>query len=343
MKRILFLLVGILVSIVSLYFAFQGFDLGALWDAMGRVQIPFFLLLIVPYILTFMTKVWRWRTMFHPDESLVPTSLLFSALMISYIPLPFRAGEVARAVVTSRRSGIPAPRVFSTILVEKVLDVLALLLLLGISLPFISLTSDMQQMQSSAISLGVLVLALALVLLVFILKPDFALKIVHVVAARLPARLGPRIETATEHALQGLAPLSNPSVALRLGLWSIATWSVNAVTVYLMLRAFNVDLLPFAATVLVVTSNLSMVIPAAPGSVGTFELAVVTVLKLFGIEETRAQTFAIVYHFVGLVPVALLGVLAAIQQGAGMAAFRAEEAAAETPVLVPAPTRDDQC
>ncbi len=68
MKRILFLLVGILVSVVSLYFAFQGFDLGALWEAMGRVQLPYFLLLIVPYILTFMTKVWRWRTMFHPDE-----------------------------------------------------------------------------------------------------------------------------------------------------------------------------------------------------------------------------------------------------------------------------------
>ena len=343
MKRILFLLVGILVSVVSLYFAFQGFDLGALWDAMGRVQLPYFLLLIVPYILTFMTKVWRWRTMFHPDESRVPAGLLFSALMISYIPLPFRAGEVARGVIVSRRSGVPAPRVFSTIVVEKVLDVLTLLLLLGISLPFIGFTSEMQDMQGSAVSLGVVVLAVALVLLVFILKPGIALGFVHFIAARLPARLGPRIESATEHALQGLVPLSNPSVALRLGAWSLATWGINAVTVYLMLQAFNVDLLPFASNVLLVTSNLSMVIPAAPGSVGTFELAVVTVLKLFGIDETRAQTFAIVYHFVGLVPVALLGVLAAIQQGTGMAAFRAKEAVAEPPVLRPAPTRDEQC
>ena len=342
MKRILFLLVGILVSVVSLYFAFQGFDLGALWEAMGRVQLPYFLLLIVPYVLTFMTKIWRWRTMFHPDENRVPTGLLFSALMISYIPLPFRAGEVARAVITSRRSGIPAPRVFSTILVEKVLDVLTLLLLLGISLPFIAFTPEMRDMQGSAVSLGASVLAVALVLLVFILKPDIALKIVHLIAARLPTRLGPRIESATEHALQGLAPLSNPSVALRLGLWSLATWGINAVTVYLMLQAFNVDLLPFASNVLLVTSNLSMVIPAAPGSVGTFELAVVTVLKLFGIDETRSQMFAIVYHFVGLVPVALLGVFAAIQQGIGMAAFRAKEVA-EPPVLMPAHTRDEQC
>src|SRR5688572_5374051 len=187
MKRILFLLIGILVSVVSLYFAFQGFDLGALWEAMGRVQLPFFLLMIVPYILTFMTKVWRWRTMFHPDEKRVPTWLLFSALMISYIPLPFRAGEVARAVITSRRSGIPVPRVLSTILVEKVLDVLTLLLLLGISLPFIGFTSEMRDMQGSAVSLGAVVLAVALVLLVFILKPGIALRLVHFVAARLPA------------------------------------------------------------------------------------------------------------------------------------------------------------
>ena len=77
--------------------------------------------MIVPYVITFMAKVWRWRVMFHPDEKRVSHSMLFGALMISYVPLPFRAGEVARGVVASTRSGIPAARVFSTIVVEKVL------------------------------------------------------------------------------------------------------------------------------------------------------------------------------------------------------------------------------
>jgi uncharacterized protein (TIRG00374 family) len=321
-KRLIFLLIGILISVVSLYFAFKDFDLGQVWDAIGRVRLEFFLLLIVPYIATFMTKVWRWRVMFHPDEQRVSQSLLFSALMISYIPLPFRAGEVARGVVASTRSGIPAPRVFSTIVVEKVLDILTLLLFLGISLPFVSLP---RELQGPAILLGGVVLVMTLVLLALVLRPRLARRVIHAIAARLPARFGPRIETAGDQVLQGLAPLSNPPIALRLGMWSLATWIVNIFAVYLMMLAFNVTVTPMAAVVLVVVTNLSMAIPSAPGYVGPFEFAVVSVLGLLNVPTAQAQTFALIYHFVGLVPVAVMGVIAAIQQGVGMAAFRRAE------------------
>ena len=108
--------------------------------------------------------------------------------MISYVPLPFRAGEVARGVVASTRSGIPAARVFSTIVVEKVLDILTLLLFLGISLPFVGLPKELQ---GPAILLGVGVLALTVVIMVLVLKPNLARTLIHVLAGRLPARLGP--------------------------------------------------------------------------------------------------------------------------------------------------------
>ena len=64
-KRIIFLLIGVLISVVSLYLAFKDFDLGQVWDAIGRVRLEFFLIMVVPYMLTFMTKVWRWRVMFN--------------------------------------------------------------------------------------------------------------------------------------------------------------------------------------------------------------------------------------------------------------------------------------
>jgi len=318
-KRIIFLTIGLLISVVALYFAFRDFDLGKVWEAVGNVRLEYFLLMVIPYILTFMTKVWRWRLMFHPDEKQAPQSILFGALMISYIPLPFRAGEVARGIVASNRTGIPAPRVFSTIVVEKVLDVLALLFFLGISLPFVGLPKELQ---GPAIVLGAGVLALTVMILALVLRPDLARKFIHVMARRLPPRFGPRIETAGDQVLQGLTPLSNPPIAFRLGLWSIATWGVNMVTVYLMLLAFNVVVTPMAAVVLVVVTNLSMAIPSAPGYVGPFEFAVVSVLSILNVPLAEAQSFALIYHFVGLVPVALLGVFAAIQLGVGMSTFQ---------------------
>ena len=277
--------------------------------------------MLVPYVLTFMTKVWRWRVLFHPDEDRFSTGLLFASLMLSYIPLPFRAGEVARGWLASARSGVPAPRVFSTIVLEKVLDVLTLLLFLGISLPFVGLPKSMQ---ASATALAAVFLIVALTILGFAFKPNIARKLAHQVAVRLPSRAGTRLEAMTDQVLLGLIPLSDPPVALRFGLWSVATWAVNAVAIYCLLLAFNVTVTPMAAVTLVVATNLGMAVPSAPGYVGTFELVVATVLGILGVQSETARSFALVYHFVGLVPVAAIGVVCAIQQGVGLAAFRGE-------------------
>jgi uncharacterized protein (TIRG00374 family) len=322
-KRILLLGIGILISVVALYFAFRDIDFGEVWDAFLKVRLEYVLLLVVPYIITFMTKIWRWRAMFHPDEARARLSILFSALMISYIPLPFRAGEVARAVVTRARTGIALPRIFSTIVVEKVLDVLTLLLMLGVSLPFVALPDELR---GAAMLVGVGVAAIALVMLALVLRPEWGRKVSRFAAGFLPAGLRPRVATATEHVLEGIAPLSRPAIAARLGLWSLATWGVNAVTVYLMLLAFNLNVSPFAAVVIVVVTNLSMAVPAAPGYIGTFEAAVIAVLTILGVDKAQAGSFALFYHVAGLLPVALLGVISAIGMGVGMAVFRQDKA-----------------
>src|SRR5436190_12583323 len=319
MKRIAVLVLGVVISVVSLYYALKGFDLNHIWDSMRNVQVGFFLLMIVPYILTFMTKVWRWRVLLHPDGVRISTSFLLAAIMIQYIPLPFRAGELGRIAVTTVKTGIPAPRVVSTVLVEKVLDVLTLLLMLGIALPFVTLP---EAMKGSATTAGAGFLGVALALLLLVLKPDIAKKLVWLVASRLPAHLGPRIDVITDHALEGLAPMSNPRLATKVVLWSLATWGVNAVTIYFLMRSFNVDATPMAAVTVMVAANLGMAVPSAPGYVGPFEFAVVTALTVLGVAQIPAQTFAIIYHFIALVPVATLGIIAALQQGVGITAFR---------------------
>ncbi len=324
MRRILFLLIGLIISVGALYFAFQGFDLRDVWDAMGRVRLPFFLLMLIPYVLTFLVKVWRWQVLFYPDEQRTPFRILFPTLMISYVPLPFRLGEVARGAAASARSGIPAARVYSTIFVEKVLDVLTLLLLLSISLPFVELPDT--SWRGSLILLGTGVLVLVLAMLFFVLRPELARNVVSFLCRPLPVRFGNRLLQITDNVLEGLAPLAIPSVAMRVGFWSLATWLVNMLTVYLEMLAFNITATPATAAVLVVATNLVMVVPAAPGYVGTFEATVVGVLVAFGQPADTSQAFAIIYHFVGLVPVVVIGVVAVLQQGISFAVLGAGDA-----------------
>jgi uncharacterized protein (TIRG00374 family) len=342
MRRILILVLGVIISVGALLFAFQGFDMGDVWEAMSNVRWPFFLLMLVPYVFTFLTKVWRWQTLFYPDQDLVPFRIALPTLMISYVPLPFRLGEVARGVALSARTGIPAARVFSTIFVEKVLDVLTLLLLLGVSLPFVDLPNDASSRGSLAL-IGVLVIALVAMMLFFVMRPNMARGLISLVSRPLPERFGNRLLDITDNVLKGLAPLAVPSIALRVGLWSLATWLVNIVTIYLEMLAFNIDTSPVVAVVLVVATNLSMAIPAAPGYIGTFEAAVVGVLVALGQPLDSSQAFAIIYHFVGLVPVAIIGVIAAVQQGINFASLNSGDQGRTTKddgAVVPAPIQN---
>jgi glycosyltransferase 2 family protein len=340
LRRILFLAIGLVISVGALYFAFQGFDLGGVWDAMGRVRLPFFLLMLVPYVLTFLTKVWRWQTLFYPDQKRAPFRVLFPTLMLSYVPLPFRLGEVARGVAASARTGVPIARVFSTIFVEKVLDVLTLLLLLGVSLPFVELSGDTSN-RGSLILVGVVVLLLVAAMIFFVLRPDVARSLVQLLSRPFPERVGKRLLEVADNVLDGLAPLADPSIALRVGLWSLATWLVNSVTVYLELLAFNMAVTPAAAVLLVVGTNLSMAVPAAPGYIGTFEVAVVGVLVALGQPVESSQAFAIIYHFVGLVPVAVIGVIAALQQGINFASLSSSDQTPPANAPTPNPQRPE--
>ncbi len=307
--------------------------MGAVWVALGKVRLPFFLLMLVPYVLTFLSKVWRWQILFYPDQARAPFRILFPTLMISYVPLPFRLGEVARGAAASARTGIPVARVFSTIFVEKVLDVLTLLLLLGVSLPFVALPDSSGR--GSLILVGVVALGLVGVMLLFVMRPDIARSLVKLLARPLPARFGNHLLEITDNVLAGLSPLANPSVALRVGLWSLATWGVNIVTVYFEMLAFNIEATPVMAAVLVVATNLSMAIPAAPGYVGTFEAAVVGALVAMGQPVASSQAFAIIYHFVGLVPVAVIGAITALQQGVNFATLGTAPVSAESTPLNP--------
>jgi glycosyltransferase 2 family protein len=328
MKRAVVLVVGVAISVVALWWAFKDFDLEAVWQTMLSVRLPYFLLLIVPYTLTFLTKVWRWQVLFHPDERRTPFRVLFPSLMISYIPLPFRLGEVARGVVAGRRTGLPVARVFSTIVVEKVLDVLTLLLIMGIALPFVDL-GELSQGWLAPVGAGVLVAVLVMLGLVF--RPDLAHRLVGWVAGRLPARIGSRLVGLAENVLAGLAPLSNGPTAAKVLAWSLGTWGINVVTVWIMMLAFNLELPIAVAAVLVVVTNLTMAIPAAPGYVGTFEAAVIALLNgAIGVPLDTSQGFALFYHFVGLVPVALMGVIAAAAQGVNFGALNEAEQAAES-------------
>jgi uncharacterized membrane protein YbhN (UPF0104 family) len=90
---------------------------------------------------------------------------------------------------------------------------------------------------------------------------------------------------------------------------SLASWIARAAIVWCMLRAFGLDL-PVSATITVlVIVNLGIALVATPGNVGTFELATVGALALWGVPSDTAFSVGIATHAVEVIPPVIIGLV----------------------------------
>jgi hypothetical protein len=89
----------------------------------------------------------------------------------------------------------------------------------------------------------------------------------------------------------------------------VAIWTINAAAIYVLFQAFAFDLPFTAAVVTMIILLIGIMIPTAPGFIGNWHYACILGLTLFGIAKPEALTFAIVYHFLSIGIVILLGVL----------------------------------
>ena len=129
--------VGIIISAIALYIAFVGVDWGGVGHALRDANY-WLLLLALPLLFVFIAiRAQRWRLLFYPDTHITLLAT-FGALNIGYMAgavLPLQLGEIARVYVLSDSQKLSPGRVLSTVAVERLLDVFALLSLLAMLLP----------------------------------------------------------------------------------------------------------------------------------------------------------------------------------------------------------------
>ena len=132
------LILSLLVSAVFTYLAFRNIDFALMWRTLSQANYW----LLAPGLLFMYVSLWlralRWGYFMKPIKP-VGFQKLFSAMMIGYYGnnvFPFRLGEVLRAYAIGQSAGVSRMASFATIFVERIIDVISLLLLLGVSLLF---------------------------------------------------------------------------------------------------------------------------------------------------------------------------------------------------------------
>jgi glycosyltransferase 2 family protein len=307
--------ISFLLAFIFLYLAFRGVKLSELWESLKDANYWWVSLLIPLNVLLNWIRAERWAYLLAPIKSPISKRNLFSGVMIGYAInniLP-RVGELVRPYIIGKREGISRTSAFATVVVERILDFMSFYCIVCVVLFLYPQALDPFVNQPDVVRpfflIGSLV-ALALFVLLFFKAEAFfrfLAKIIHFI----PRKQREKSEVLLEKFYAGFAVAKSRSKFSMILFQSFLIWGLNALIMFVPFYAFAPLIksgMDFGASVvLLVISSIAWILPA-PGAMGTYHSFLkVAMVKLYGIDETTALSYAIITHEVGYLVVMVIG------------------------------------
>jgi uncharacterized protein (TIRG00374 family) len=307
-SRLLLNVVTVIVTLVFSYIALSNINLSLAWRAFRTSDYWWLAAALIPFALGNAARALRWRSLFARGRR-PPVGAVTNAMLVGYLYnniLPARAGEAARVVVLTQRSSTAPVEIVATVVLERLYDVLAILVVFFAAEPWLPHVSWFGAAALAALVLAVLIIAAASMLALY---GDRPLRLLIRPLGRLSLFSGERLERTIKELTHGLSGLRHARLALEAFAWTIAAWLLTALSAYFVSLAFHLHL-PFAAGVLVtVAIGLGNILPSPPAAVGVFEGATLIALRAYGIPASSALPYAVVLHLVNFVPFLLVGAI----------------------------------
>jgi uncharacterized protein (TIRG00374 family) len=237
-------------------------------------------------------------------------------------------GDLLRPYLLARREGLPFSATLATIVMERVLDLIAVLTLMAIYVWGFADTSTWKPqllgpIEISAAVLGGGSLAMMIVMWVLASHPERIGALVHASGRVLPRTLARSLAGLATTFSRGFAVARSPrGLAFSLA-WSFPLWLILAAETWILTRAFGIAL-PFTGTFLLQAMLVVGVAVPTPGGVGSFHEAYrIGVTSFFAAPNDRAIAAAIVVHFMAFIPTLLLGLVFMVQDGLSLGSLKA--------------------
>ena len=260
-------------------------------------------------------RAWRWRVLLAPVAPGISTRAAFWAVMVAYAGncvFP-RAGEVARALALERDHPTGISAILATVVVERLIDVLALLITFGVVLFFAR-----EQIGAAFPWLEqVALLTLPIILLAFVFlgllsaRGEPGLLLFHRLSARLSPTLADKVTHLLRSALQGLRAIHTVEGYAEILVSTLVLNSLYWLAMYVPFYSFDLadqyNLGLFEALVVMTIATIGFVIPT-PGGIGTYHLFCAQTLHLFyQVPNELALAFATSVHAVAIFGFILFG------------------------------------
>ncbi len=314
---------GLAVSAFFIWFAMRQIkDWHTFFNSFRSINYWYLIPVFLGYAVVMACRAWRWHYIIRSQHSVRFGSTLIG-LIICYMAnniLPFRAGEVVRALTVARREKVSFSPILATVVVERIFDSLTILIFLALVMISLKIPPEYHELNQTARKGGIGALAMAVVLIVFLYAFYYWREPVFKLLRVLLKPLGKRLQEVglgeLEKFSNGLAILGKPSRLIIVMLLSFLVWLVNLTPIFVVGLAFGVRLKFMDALFLLVLGAFAAAIPAAPGFWGTFHYITSKGILFLGVlPPEQALSFAIVLHAFYFFPTTIAGLILAWREG----------------------------
>jgi uncharacterized protein (TIRG00374 family) len=313
--------IGMAVSVVCLYFAFQGIQFDKLFEALTHMDYGWLFVTISLWCVSYAGRVFRWQTLFSPLK--VRLGNIFNALNIGYFLsnlLPARIGDFVRAYLIGDMEQVSKVRALSTVVVERLFDGLTVVMFFALSAVFVPNIPE----EARQAAVGVALTGIVGIIVLFLLswQKERGMVFLQRLASPFPFLQRAGVWHALESLIDGFAVLRSPRPILGAVLWSVYAWTLGGIMFWAAMFAMGVRdgagvPLPISAAFLVMTvTSLVVVIPSSPGYLGIFHyVAVLTLTTIYGVDKSNALSYAVVIHAVSYLWITAIGVFSIWREG----------------------------
>ena len=302
-------LTGVTLSGILLYFVFRNVDWPEFWAKAKVTDLSWVIYSILLSMVAYVARAYRWNILLEPLGYRLKTSRTTLAVLVGYLAnlaVP-RLGEITRCGMLKRNDNVPMPQSIGSVVSERIIDFLTLLLLFTISLliAYDKITEFLFGAYKDLNIPGYLLYLIPAILL--------AGAIVTVVFVRRRASLkGKFIELASSF-LEGLLSLKRIKRPIGFFVSTIVLWVVYYLMSYLIVFSIpeTSHLGLGVGFMLLVTGGIAISIPVQSGF-GTYHGMIAGMLSLYGIDKITGLFLATLLHTSQIVAVAIFGSIALI-------------------------------
>jgi uncharacterized protein (TIRG00374 family) len=294
------------LAVVLVVWCVHDLDLEEVGHIVARLRYGYLIWAMFVVVGILFIRSVRWRILVNPMKAVGGARMfsIYSLGQLGNLLFPAGTGTALRVLILHKAEGVSKTGGASTVMLETILDGLSLALFMVGASAVLVLPDWLQRGRTYGAVIISLIFAL---LVVSVALRERVSRGVNRLGTRMSARWHARVFHLWTHFQEGVSALRSVKHLSMALVTSFASWLGQLAVISLLLYAFGLVLPTGAALVLMVMNTLLLVIPVTPGNLGTYQVATVLGLSLFGVAKTDAVSYGIVLQATTFVPIACVG------------------------------------